>query len=148
MRPPLSRPPAPALLSLGARFGSQRARRPTAELDARAEELEQRAQRLEELQAESFREQRRSALATQEAGVTTLGRMQDQTRRATEQLSAVMAQGMSNILVTAPGPIQQLARDADKAFAPAVNAARGAPPNLLCCLCFARRCVVCRARRY
>jgi hypothetical protein len=77
------------------------------------------------LQAESFREQRRRTLeAQQAANGGMLNQIKDQNRRAVEQLSSVMAQGMSNILVTAPAPIQQLARDADRAMAPMHNAAR------------------------
>ena len=119
--------PAPRRARLRARRGADKRARRAAELDARADELEKRAQHLEDLQAESFREQRRRALAAQDAGAAgALNRVKDQTRRATEQLSAVMAEGMSNILVTAPAPIQQLARDADRAMAPVANAARGA----------------------
>ena len=43
-----------------------------------------------------------------------------------------MAEGMNNILVTAPAPIQQLARDADRAMAPVANAARGVSPGASC----------------
>ena len=116
------------------RLALTNAARCAAELDARADELEKRAQHLEDLQAESFREQRRRALAAQDAGAAgALNRVKDQTRRATEQLSAVMAEGMNNILVTAPAPIQQLARDADRAMAPVANAARGALPRVAPC---------------
>jgi Skp family chaperone for outer membrane proteins len=122
---------APARLPARRALTNARAGR-AAELDARADELEKRAQHLEDLQAESFREQRRRALAAQDAGAAgALNRVKDQTRRATEQLSAVMAEGMNNILVTAPAPIQQLARDADRAMAPVANAARGALSRIL-----------------
>ncbi len=98
-----------------------------AELDARADELEARARRLEELQQDNFREQRRQALAAQDAGLTgALNRAADQTRRATEQLSAVMADGINSVVVTAPAPIQQLARGMDRAMAPFGDAAQSA----------------------
>jgi hypothetical protein len=94
-----------------------------ATLDARADELEARARHLEDLQADNFREQRRRALAAQEAGLSgALTRAADQTRRATEQLSAAMAEGLNSVIVTAPTPIQQLAHQVDRAMAPVTNA--------------------------
>jgi hypothetical protein len=96
-------------------------------LDERADALEARARHLEGLQADSFREQRRRITAAQEAGLSgALSRAADQTRRATEQLSAAMAEGMNSIILTAPAPIQQLARDVDRTMAPLADGARGA----------------------
>jgi hypothetical protein len=94
-------------------------------LDARADELEARARHLEEMQADSFREQRRRALAAQDAGLSgAMARAADQTRRATEQLSAVVAEGLNSVIITAPAPIQQFARDMDRLTAPIADSAR------------------------
>ncbi len=98
-------------------------------LDERAADLERRAARLEELQQDTSRDVRRQSLLAQRstlggAVLHTLTRARDDTRRATEGISAAMADGMNSILITAPTGVQQFSREVDRLMAPLHKGAR------------------------
>ena len=102
---------------------------PADQLDERASELESRARRLVELQQDAARDARRQAQLQEQASVSgafnlALTRARDDTRRATEQLIAAMADGVNGVLVTTPAAFQTFAREVDRVMAPLHQGAR------------------------